>query len=144
MTPESIEDDVLGKMTWDSANNCWKNQMTLPSGLIATVRFHAEPNEIAAGLVRARRPYLLVRDSEEVVRRAASKFLLPMFNEGDWCEGKPLDEDAFIAKMTLESVELQADGSVSLNYEDGDLFWGHTIMGDFDEDGLIEEAYFAG
>ena len=46
-----------------------------------------------------------------------------------------LDEDEsevsaeeFIARMELSSVSIHADGGFEFWFDDGDLFWGHSIM----------------
>jgi hypothetical protein len=37
-------------------------------------------------------------------------------------------KEEFKARMALESVTVEADGSFQFWYGDGDLFWGHSIQ----------------
>jgi hypothetical protein len=39
----------------------------------------------------------------------------------------PLTREQFQARMKLEAIALEADGSVAFWFDDGDLFFGHGI-----------------
>jgi hypothetical protein len=54
--------------------------------------------------------------------------LLPLKNDS-WLDEdeKPVDEAAFLDRMTLESITVYADGSFSFYHDDGGLFAGHCI-----------------
>src|SRR5262245_13647247 len=41
---------------------------------------------------------------------------------------------AYRRSIRRESIGINADGPVSLDYHDGDLFWGHTIVVRMSED----------
>lgn len=45
-------------------------------------------------------------------------------NEGD----SEVDANEFKSRLRLESIDVNADGSFQLWYDDGDLFWGHLIV----------------
>lgn len=66
--------------------------------------------------------------------RYAAEELLDLGN--DWCfdawEGEekdfvPLSVEDFMARIRLTSISLSEDNSFSLWYDDGDIFWGHSI-----------------
>jgi hypothetical protein len=64
----------------------------------------------------------------EVDNLAVEK-LLPLKNEcwlGD-DEAEITSED-FKARMTLQSISVGSDGRFGFHHDDGDLFWGHTIL----------------
>jgi len=50
----------------------------------------------------------------------------------------------FAKRMTLESISINTDGPVSLYYQDGDLFWGHTIVVRMGADHAFKDADVAG
>lgn len=58
----------------------------------------------------------------------AVRELLPIKN-ANWLgeHERPLTEGEFLRRMRLESISVNADGSFSFWYEDGDIFWGHSI-----------------
>ncbi|WP_051506897.1 DUF2262 domain-containing protein [Saccharibacillus sacchari] len=61
-------------------------------------------------------------------RRYAAEQLLEVKNDS-WLDEneEELTEDDFAGRMTLESLTLDEDEEMTLWYEDGDLFWGHSI-----------------
>lgn len=61
-------------------------------------------------------------------RRYAAEQLLETKNDS-WLDEdeEELTEEDFIGRMTLESLTVDEDGEVTMWYEDGDLFWGHSI-----------------
>lgn len=70
---------------------------------------------------------------DERIRSYAADELLSLANqwaqdgaeEGD--EPPELDKDEFMARMELESVQAGPNGSFEFWFQDGDLFWGHSI-----------------
>lgn len=63
----------------------------------------------------------------------------------DWLDGEPPDTaESFRAKMRLQSVVIEPDGAASFSFEDGDLFWGHTILVYRTPDGTWDGADIAG
>lgn len=68
-------------------------------------------------------------------------------------EGDPiLSEKEFLKKITIYGVEIEIlknsideiGEDITIVYEDGDLFWGHHIVLEWDSDGKISEAYLFG
>ena len=45
-----------------------------------------------------------------------------------------------MARMTLTEFAAYEDGSIEISYDDGDLFWGHTITVTLDEHGAVQEV----
>jgi hypothetical protein len=55
--------------------------------------------------------------------------LLQVKNEAWLDENQPpIEAGTFERALRIESVTIQSDGSVDLWFDDGDLFWGHSIM----------------
>ena len=69
----------------------------------------------------------------------------------DWLESdenpdKPeeITEQMFIDAMEASEMTVSPDGSVSILYHDGGMFWGHVINVDIESDGTRSDAYLMG
>lgn len=79
---------------------------------------------------------------------AADK-LLESANEwlaDDDSEDKPdeITREMFTEKMEITNICVNSDGSITMYYSDGDMFWGHAIEIDVEADGTYSDAYIAG
>lgn len=65
----------------------------------------------------------------ERIRAYAVEELLPLKNDS-WLEDdeEPLTPAEFRARMRLDSITVDPDGSFTFWHDDGDLFWGHSIQ----------------
>ena len=80
----------------------------------------------------------------ELLRRIVAE-LLPLKNEAWLAEDEaPLAESDFLSRIALEAIHVHADGLTQFYYEDGDLFFGHTIIVGREGDGEISEVQIAG
>ena len=61
-------------------------------------------------------------------------------------EDKPdkITKEMFIDNIKMSELCISPDGSITLFYDDGDMFWGHTIQIIIDENGNYESADIAG
>ncbi len=71
-----------------------------------------------------------VRAHLEQLSEYAADRLLPDFNEGDWCEGKPISAAEFVNRITPTGINIDQLGNLQVFFDDGDLFWGHAIIVD--------------
>ncbi|MGN0395813.1 MAG: DUF2262 domain-containing protein [Coprococcus sp.] len=55
-----------------------------------------------------------------------------------------ITREMFIERMELSEMCVNSDGSITWYYLDGDMFWGHAIVIDMEEDGTYSDAYIAG
>lgn len=125
--PETFEDAVFGTCTlnrdvdWFTANVVWDGQE-----IILNLDNSEEDVEEAVNVA-----HTLWQDQggwSRRIRAFAVQELLPMKNEGWLDDGEDeLTPDEFLARMTLESLHVHADGSFDFWHDDGDLFWGHAI-----------------
>lgn len=82
-------------------------------------------------------------------REYASEQLLELANDwlaDDDSEDKPdeITKEMFMESMELDDLCVNSDGSITLYYDDGDMFWGHAIEVDIEEDGTYSDANIAG
>lgn len=63
------------------------------------------------------------------VKEFAADRLLPVKNEY-WLQDNEaeLSREDFISRMTLEEISVDESGAFSFWHDDGDLFWGHSIL----------------
>ncbi len=130
-SPITFNDSQLGSLTFDRRYGWFEGEVDW-CGKTASLRVDAAVGEAEpspAGLVAAR---ALLADASGWQRRvnafAAARLLSPR-NDAWRAEDEPeMDEEAFVARMRLESICVDADGGFDFWHDDGDLFWGHAIQ----------------
>ncbi|MCK6207676.1 DUF2262 domain-containing protein [Bacillus infantis] len=80
---------------------------------------------------------------EEMIKEGISEELLNLHND-TWNEGKIISTSEFISRIQLEGILFFCEGNAELYYNDGDLFWGHTIAANISEEGQFESAHIYG
>lgn len=50
----------------------------------------------------------------------------------------------FIDSIEISEMTVSPDGSITLYYDDGDMFWGHAIEISVEPDGTVSDANIAG
>lgn len=82
-------------------------------------------------------------------KEAAANFLLEFAN--DWLadydsENKPeeITKQMFMDAIEISEVTISPDGSMTVYYDDGNLFWGHVIEMYIESDGSCSDAHIAG
>ena len=66
------------------------------------------------------------------------------WQESDEGENEPLTREQFIEAIGVSEWTVTPYGNMTLYYYDGDIFWGHAIEINIDEDGNLEDADIAG
>lgn len=66
------------------------------------------------------------------------------WQESDEGENEPLTREQFIEAIGVSEWTVTPYGNMTLYYYDGDIFWGHAIEINIEEDGTIEDADIAG
>jgi hypothetical protein len=56
--------------------------------------------------------------------------LLEDKNSDEWLKSgeKELSRSDFKGKLALEAIHINEDGSTTIEYKDGKMFWGHTVV----------------
>ena len=124
-----LEDEVLGRFTLDRRVNWFEADV---DWLGQTVRLSFDWDEDEAMEDSLRTAKALMADQEEWNRRVlarASEDLLELKNDS-WLEE--------------ESIEVRPDGEFCFWFEDGDLFWGHSITVEGTLEGGPEQADIQG
>jgi hypothetical protein len=127
--PVRLEDAVFGtfeldrRVDWYSATTSW-GEVRIELHLAAE-----SADDIERALATA---HALARDRagwDRRVQEFAVAELLPLKNES-WLgeDESEFDAAGFLRRMRLQSITAYPDGSFEYWHEDGDLFWGHSIL----------------
>lgn len=125
--PITFEDSIFGTFTldrqvnWFTCNAFWAGEP-----------IELNLSEAAQSDAALKNAHALWQNQEvwnQRVRDFAVAELLSLKNE-NWLneDEEELTPDEFKARMTLEAIKMNADGSFDFWHNDGDLFWGHVIQ----------------
>jgi hypothetical protein len=139
-----LQDEVLGRLTWDSMLNWWMGRAELVPG--HPIEVYASPNEKTGefAIELARQTFLRVRAEEKRFRGESAHWVLEDYNACWNKTGHDLSVAGYVKRLRLETVELRANGSAILSYNDGGLFRGHSIGVWVAPDGKVERAVMGG
>jgi len=136
-----MKSKFLGTLKYEKEFNWWTTKFELRKGLrIAVMIIDQKEMDKVILAMEARLSWL--KKNEISLREYAAKKLLKLAN--DWAEGGKVTKKDFVTRMRLEALEFYNDLSSGLYYNDGDLFWGHTITVDIDKSGKCTRAEFQG
>jgi len=141
--PTTHDDAQFGVFTLDRRVNCYEAQ-TAWLGVATRLTLDSEDKigEFPQDTVGQAR--ILWNDAKRwdgEIRSYMLKELLDLKN-GGWLEEseKELTAEDFLRRISLSSVTVYSDGSFEFWYDDGDLFWGHSIMVSGSIEGGLDDA----
>jgi hypothetical protein len=127
--PVVQHDHELGRFTLDRRLNWYTAETEWNGDVIALNVRPDDSGTIDAALQVARALWKNQKQWGKRIGDYAVQELLPLKNENWLEEGEAeLTADQFKARMTLESVTVEPDGSFDFWHNDGDLSWGHSIQ----------------
>lgn len=127
--PVTFEDRQFGTFTLDRRVD-WYEAETHWMSKPVRLSFNAdEPDKMGKSLATARQLWADESAWQQKIDRCALEHLLDLKND-NWLgeEETEVSPEEFAERMRIESISVQSDGSFEFWYDDGDLFWGHTIM----------------
>ncbi len=131
--PITFQDKIFGELTYDrsfnwySSNSTWSNEEV-------TVYMELEKGESINNVLD--KCYKLWNEKgvwETKIKEFAVKELLPLKND-TWVEEDKNGEDIVISaeefksRMKIESILIKSDGDFEFCYNDGNMFFGHSIV----------------
>ncbi|MCC5823943.1 MAG: DUF2262 domain-containing protein [Phycisphaerales bacterium] len=145
LRPIEIDHPVVGKMKIDHGINVFEGEMRVGA---TKVRIMLDANgdqpdaQSDRSLVAIAKDFALFLDQ---ARGFAADKLLALRNSS-WAEPgePPTTRDQFISKLTDPTISLYPDGTLTLDFEAGDLFWGHGVEISGTPDGAFDEASLCG
>lgn len=125
----TFEDATFGAFTLDRATNWYEAEIEWNGERISFVLDAFEEADVQDSLRTGRSLWTDQSGWNARVHERAVQDLLPLKNDG-WLEEDEvaLTPYQFQESMTLESITVSAEGSFEFFFDDGDLFWGHSII----------------
>jgi hypothetical protein len=127
--PVEFDDPVFGTFTLNRRYD-WFTADTVWDGDVVSLNLMAEkPTDHQAALKVAHALWDAENSWSARIRDYAVCKLLPLKND-NWLDEDETEitADQFNERMSLESVTVYPDGEFEFWHEDGDLFWGHSIL----------------
>jgi hypothetical protein len=130
---DSVSHPVYGELRWDAAS-LWFTQVRLPSGDWLDVIVDPGDGDRFAFLDSAAPLYQRAREAEpRLLREAIQQELLELYNDV-WRQRDPeLTADELVSRLELVMVHIGTVVPVTLGYAVGDLFAGHRVDVEADE-----------
>lgn len=139
-----MEDELLGRLTWDEVYRGWRGVMAVAGGKAATfVIDGVKTDESVPEAARKIARFMLA--NEPSVRHRIAVSMSEIYN-GPWSGGgDTITPEALAQRIALTGVYVDEEGGGELHYkaEDG-LFTDHTICASIDVDGEIGEPDLEG
>lgn len=135
----TINDPVIGKLKKSANGNRYEGSWELTPGQRVEILVHLDKAERLPVEFQNFLGLLKTKDAE--FRRIAAENLIELYND-TWSErGEGISEEDFAGQIEMESVSFgEGDGSVSVYYDDADLFAGHGIKVKAALDGSVLSA----
>ncbi|MBC2601627.1 DUF2262 domain-containing protein [Puniceicoccus vermicola] len=119
----------LGTFTLDRSVNWYEGKKRYGLRHVSIYLDTSEGEEFSELAKQAQEIWKKIKKLDQDARDCAVSELLETKN-GFWLNDgdSEISEKAFRKQMTLDYLNLDSNGSVEFAYNDGDLFWGHTIV----------------
>lgn len=135
--PFYLKSRIVGKLKLDREWGWFEGYKRTLTGKVSVLLNPEDWRKPESTLESAELIWKSLRDWDRKARSKAAEELLDIKNEVWLSEGEDeLTQKHFIARMRLQSIHVEEGGLFEVNYDDGDLFWGHTIV----VDGSLEEG----
>jgi hypothetical protein len=142
-----IHHNFLGEFAFDEALG-WYDGTVMWAGEKASLSLSAEnSSELTASIDTACRLLDAAAVLHPKLIASLVDELLPLKN-GEWFDpehdAEPYTRETFAAALRLEGVTVFPDGCAEFYFEDGGLFFGHTLIASFDSQSGEIDATLAG
>lgn len=140
-----IEDAVFGKLIWEKEYGWWSGELKFSPESIAKIRINAENETDTDAISAAHRLFEKIRVSDSEIRNFAADELLELHNES-WREDDEaeISREDFCSRIKITSVNFEGEGDITIYFDDDDLFWGHVIVVQINENFEFTYADIAG
>jgi len=142
----STSDETFGPLAWDSICGSWSGTVAIPGGKLVKLKVGTLDEDRDQTITeKARDAFARVLDQQTASMRKAAADLLALHNEGwhHYENTPPLTSEQFQARLTVESIQVQSWGAAVVYFDDGDLFWGHSIRVEQEADGSFQTEAFS-
>lgn len=136
--PIVYTDDFFGTCTYDRKYGCYNIETKWNNESIHLSLDVEDPSDFQTVVATAHKLWKNETIWNGPIKDFAVQELFELKNDS-WLDDdeEELTSDQFKECMVLETISLDKDGSFEFWYDDGDLFWGHTIL----ISGTLEEGF---
>ncbi len=148
--PPLLEHAAFGRLLWDDDVQWYRGRMGLQGEVVdLSISPFTDwvPSEIPTRLAEPQHlidavleRLALVQPRIHDLKLYAAASLLESHNGDGWNEGDPIDAATFASRLRLTSVDVHESLRAEWWFDDGDLFWGHSVMVETDEAGHPHDA----
>lgn len=120
--------NALNALSYEERFGCYTGTVEIDGVLIDLMLHTDDADDLTPALRRAREVLHEFPAYHHLAEAYAAQELLPLKNDLWLEEDEPLvTEIEFKQRLTPEALVFYAEGDVVFYYQDGDLFWGHTV-----------------
>ncbi|MBU2167635.1 MAG: DUF2262 domain-containing protein [Alphaproteobacteria bacterium] len=121
-SPQAVRDPILGLLT-SSAPLGWEGEARWLGRKCGISLDHMDDLSVAHALWADQK-----RWTNDAIRVATEQLL--SLKNGAWLDEKerPVSPDCFGKQLSLNEIAIEAGGTFAFYFDDGDLFFGHTII----------------
>lgn len=131
-------DPILGKLKFNKDTEWWEGTLHWNSTQICIQLSATDANDLQKAIESGRTIFENIENFERLAKEFAAEKLLDLRND-NWLE-EDQDEtspEEFKSKISLDSIYVDSKGLFSFYFDDGDLFWGHSI----ETEGSISDGF---
>lgn len=145
MKPVDYEDRVLGTFALDKRVDTFEKKVDWQGRSVNLTFDNGTDEEIAEGLRTCYEIMNNVSEWDNKVRKFAAEQLLELKNE-NWIDEDEdeLTKEEFMTRISVRSISAMPEGEMEFWLDDGDIFWGHSIVVSGSVDGGLEDAEMCG
>ena len=140
MTNTQIEDDLFGTLKLDERFKTWHGHLSLDGRTLGLEVYATLSGDIDPAM---RQAFKNCQSKGFDYGLAAAAEMLDYYN-ANWNNDTPIDAETFANQLMLENVVVEHNGTVTLWYNDGDLFGGHVVFVEINAEGVVTRAEIAG
>lgn len=139
-----VTDKLLGTLTWNNDLDEFCSEIMHGKAAVK-LRLGAEPDQLAPVMDRARKITTDLKNYDRKAREYMCRMMLQLKNETWLDDGEqPLTAEQFMSALILSSISFSTSNKVEFFYDDGDIFWGHTVIVDMDAKDEFTDTTLAG
>ncbi|MDO4155901.1 MAG: DUF2262 domain-containing protein [Oscillospiraceae bacterium] len=147
-----VIEDAIGKFVLDRKFSCFEGDVNwLGTSCNVVLNTDVEDGETAEKALDVL--HMLYADlknwdhrfqayAAEKLVEGANDWLQDELEEGE--EADPITEEDFAKRIVISMIDIEADGSITVYYNDDDMFWGHTVVVYTDQNREMKDADIIG
>lgn len=140
---KTIIDDYLGTLQYNQRFNSYEGK--IKDDLDNEIELGIDVDDNLEELIDyTRQLFKKYLNQDDELKLYAASQLLDIYNDV-WNETDiEITEEEFASRMLLEGITVECDRTTTFYYQDGNLFYGHSITIYLDESGNLESAQIEG